>query len=114
MDVALFGLGSPFAAVPSKVYIGGYLEPDDFTSLSASGVVGDVATVFYRADGTWDDIPMNERASGPDLSTVRRAARRICVVSGASKLPGLRGALAAGLITDLILDEGTARALIAD
>ncbi|MHC2184722.1 sugar-binding transcriptional regulator [Rathayibacter agropyri] len=114
MDVALFGLGSPFAAVPSKVYIGGYLEPTDFTSLSASGVVGDVATVFYRSDGSWDDIPMNERASGPDLSTVGRASRRICVVSGASKLPGLRGALAAGLITDLILDEGTARALISD
>lgn len=113
MDVALFGLGSPFAAVPSRVYIGEYLEPSDYESLSKSGVVGDVATVFYREDGTSNDIPMNDRGSGPALRILRRAARRIGVVSGVSKLPALRGALAAGLITDLITDDGTARALLA-
>ena len=113
MDVALFGLGSPFAEVPSRVYIGEYLEPADYESLSNSGVVGDVATVFYREDGTSGDIPMNDRGSGPALDILRRAARRIGVVSGVSKLPALRGALAAGVITDLIIDDGTARALLA-
>jgi deoxyribonucleoside regulator len=113
MDVALFGVGSPFAEVPSRVYIGEYLEAADFDSLSASGVVGDVATVFYREDGTSNDIPMNDRGSGPALSILRRAARRVAVVSGVSKLPALRGALAAGLMTDLITDDGTARALLA-
>jgi deoxyribonucleoside regulator len=112
MDVALFGLGSPFASVPSRVYIGEYLEPADYESLSRSGVVGDVATVFYREDGSSDNIPMNDRGSGPALSILRRPARRICVVSGASKLPALRGALAANLMTDLITDDGTARALL--
>jgi DNA-binding transcriptional regulator LsrR (DeoR family) len=34
-------------------------------------------------------------------------------VSGPSKVHSLRGALAAELITDLITDEGTARALVA-
>jgi deoxyribonucleoside regulator len=113
MDVALFGVGSPFAEVPSRVYIGEYLEPEDFESLSSSGVVGDVATVFYREDGTSNGIPMNDRGSGPALNILRRAARRIAVVSGVSKLPALRGALAAGLMTDLIIDDGTARALLA-
>jgi deoxyribonucleoside regulator len=114
MDVVLFGLGSPFAAVPSRVYIGEYLEPADYKSLSASKVVGDVATVFYREDGSTDDIPMNDRGSGPSLSILRRAARRVCVVSGVTKLPAIRGALAAGIITDLIVDESTARAILAD
>jgi deoxyribonucleoside regulator len=112
MDVALFGLGSPFASVPSRVYIGEYLEPADYASLSASKVVGDVATVFYREDGSTDDIPMNDRGSGPSLDILRRAARRVCVVAGVSKLPALRGALAAGIITDLIVDELTARSLL--
>jgi DNA-binding transcriptional regulator LsrR (DeoR family) len=76
-------------------------------------VVGDVATVFYREDGTSNGIPMNDRGSGPALKILRRAARRIAVVSGVSKLPALRGALAAGLMTDLITDDGTARALLA-
>lgn len=112
MDVAVFGLGSPFAEVPSQVYIGGYLDAEDYRSLSADGVVGDIATVFYRGDGTFDAIELNARASGPNLDRLRRVARRICVVSGVQKLPSLRGALAAGLITDLILDESLASALV--
>ena len=112
MDVALFGLGSPFAEVPSHVYQGGYLEPADYDALSRDRVVGDVATVFYRADGSTDGIALNDRATGPDFSVLRRAPRRVCVVSGRAKLASLAGALAAELITDLIVDEGTARALV--
>lgn len=112
LDLALFGIGSPFAEVPSHVYQGGYLERSDYEALSRDGAVGDVATVFYRADGSTEGIALNARATGPDFQTLRRAPRRICVVSGRAKLAGLRGALAAGLITDLIVDEGTARALV--
>jgi DNA-binding transcriptional regulator LsrR (DeoR family) len=114
MDVALFGVGSPFAQVPSHVYMGGYLDPSDYADISREGVVGDVATVFYREDGTSNGISLNDRASGPDLASLRRVSRRICVVSGVSKVQSLRGALAAGVVTDLICDEGTARALVAD
>ena len=112
MDVAVFGLGSPLAEVPSRVYIGEYLEPADYRSLRDSGVVGDVATVFYRADGSSDRIPMNDRSSGTPLELLRAAPRRVCVSAGVSKLPALLGALAARLVTDLIIDETTARALL--
>jgi deoxyribonucleoside regulator len=112
LDIALFGVGSPFADIPSHVYIGGYLEPDDYQTLSDQGVVGDVATVFFRADGSTDGIELNARATGPDFDVLRRIPRRVCVVSGVSKIPGLSGALAAGLITDLVIDEAGARALI--
>lgn len=112
MDIALFGLGAPFSDVPSHVYSSGYLADSDFEALTESRVVGDVATVFYRADGSYNDIAMNSRASGPSLELMARVARRICVVSGRSKLVALRGALAANLITDLIIDEATAHLLI--
>ena len=112
MDVALFGLGSPFAEVPSHVYIGGYLERGDYRSLSEDRVVGDIATVFYRADGSWQDVRLNARATGPGFDRLRRVARRVCVVSGAQKASSLRGALAAGMITDLVLDETLARLLL--
>jgi len=111
MDVALFGLGSPFSEVPSQVYIGGYLDADDYASLSEDGAVGDVATVFYRLDGSHDGIRLNRRATGLDLDQLRRVARRIAVASGPQKLDSVRGVLAAGLVTDLILDEGLARRL---
>ncbi len=75
-------------------------------------MVGDLATVVYREDGSFDGIPLNERASGPDPSMLRKVARRICVVSGESKVPSIRGALAGGFVTDLVIDAGTARALL--
>ncbi len=112
MDVALFGLGSPFADVASHVYSGGYLDPDDFGSLSSERVVGDVATVFYRHDGSTSGIDLNRRSSGPDVETMRRVPRRICVASGESKAGAVEGALAAELITDLVIDENLARLLM--
>jgi deoxyribonucleoside regulator len=112
MDMVLFGVGSPVALVPSHVYSGGYLERSDQRALDADGVVGDVSTVFFREDGSSADIAINARASGPDLATIRKAPRRVCVVAGSSKVRSVRGALAAGLVTDIVLDEGTARALL--
>lgn len=112
MSIAIFGVGSVHADFPSHVYAGGYLDESDLNILAASDVVGDVATVFFRADGSSDGIVLNERSTGPSLAQLREVRRRICVVSGESKINGLRGALAAGLATDLILDEGTARRLV--
>ncbi|MFB9164703.1 MULTISPECIES: sugar-binding transcriptional regulator [Arthrobacter] len=112
MTIAIFGVGSMDAEIPSHVYSGGYLDSTDLDALEASGVAGDVATVFFRSDGSDDGIVLNSRSSGPDLESLRKVRRRICVVSGAKKITGLRGALAAGLVTDLILDESTARELV--
>ncbi len=113
VDVAVFGLGSPLAAVPSHVYIGGYLEPADYAELEEQHVVGDIATRFYRIDGSDDGIPLNLRSTGPDLAAIRRYGRRIGVVSGEAKLASLRGALAASLMTDVVLDDGLGRDLLA-
>lgn len=112
LDVALFGVGSPFAEVPSHVYSSNFLDPDDVASLQRAAVVGDVATVFYRVDGSTDGISLNDRGSGPSFDVLRRTPRRICVVSGVARVASIRGALAAGLITDLFVDEGTARDLV--
>ncbi|NLG62401.1 MAG: sugar-binding transcriptional regulator, partial [Candidatus Cloacimonetes bacterium] len=107
LDVALFGVGSPRSEVPSKVYRSN-LEQADQEALVQSGVVGDIATVFFRADGSTQDIPLNSRTTGMSFALLRRVPRRICVISGKSRLLALRGALAAGLISDLVIDEPTA------
>lgn len=111
MNTAIFGVGSIKAGVPSHVYNGAYLDEEDLDDLMAEEVVGDVATMFYRADGTWDGIRLNERSTGPDLEQLRQVPRRICVVAGESKVTSLLGALRAGLVTDLMLDENSARLL---
>ena len=113
IDVAVFGIGSPSADVPSHVCAGGYLDRADYDDLARSRVVGDIATIFFRADGSHDAIPLNDRSSGPGFDVLMRVPRRIAVVSGRAKLPALRGTVATGVITDLVVDEITARQLAA-
>lgn len=104
-SLAVFGVGTFAEGQASQVYSGGYLSRDDLNALSAEQVVGDVCTVFLRADGSWEDIALNSRGSGPVPTELVEVPRRVCVVNGPHKVPALRGALAAGLVTDLVLDQ---------
>jgi deoxyribonucleoside regulator len=110
-DVLLYSIGSVNAGVPSHVYSKGYLDQADMRELEKERVIGDLATVFFREDGSWEDIPLNQRASGPPLSLYNNVPRAICVVSGRAKVPGLRAALRARLMSELIVDEPTAHML---
>jgi DNA-binding transcriptional regulator LsrR (DeoR family) len=111
-DVALFGVGAVAGGVPSRVYTAGYLTDADRLSLAEEHVVGDVCTVFLRADGSWQGVPLNARSSGPPPPVLRRIPRRVCAVAGTGKVPALAAALAAGLVTDLVVDGSTARRLL--
>lgn len=111
-DLALFGVGALVAPVPSHVYTSGYLEEVDRQALVADGVVGDVCTVFVRQDGSWEDVAINARATGPTPRQLHRIHRRVCVVSGDAKVVPLRAALLAGAVTDLVIDEPTAAGLV--
>lgn len=110
-NVLLYSIGAVDAGVPSHVYSKGYLDPEDMEELQQEGVIGDLATVFFRKDGSWADIPLNQRASGPPLTLYSQVERAICVVSGRNKVPGLLAALRAKMMTELIVDEPTARLL---
>lgn len=112
-NMFVFGLGSRIGDPRSHISSGGDLGADDLTELAGHSVVGDCASRFYRLDGSTTGIPINDRSSGPPFEIVRRAPQRICVVSGATKRDSLRGALAAGIITDVVVDEALARLVLA-
>ncbi|KGF05571.1 sugar-binding transcriptional regulator [Arcanobacterium sp. S3PF19] len=110
-DIAVFGVGALDSKIPSQVYSGGYLTHNELASLADEGVVGDICTVLLRADGSWADLELNRRASGPTPEALRAIKRRICVVSGTEKAVPLLAALRARVATDLIIDEDTASRL---
>lgn len=112
-DVLLYSVGAASAQVPSHVYAAGYLDDADLHALRDQGVAGDIATVFFRGDGSYAGLPINARSSGPDLGLTRRVQHAICVVSGLGKVQALRAALAGELMTTLVIDEVTARTLLA-
>lgn len=111
-DVAVFGVGALAANPPSHVYSAGFLSDNDLAALQRERIVGDVCTVFLREDGTYADVELNARASGLTPEQLRRIPRRLCVAAGEAKIPALRGALRAGVATDLVVDEPTARGLL--
>lgn len=111
-DIALFGVGAVGGGLPSHVYSAGYLDAEDIALLHDEGVVGDVCTVFLRADGSYQDVALNARATGPTPVELHRIPRRVCAVAGDNKVVPLRAALAAGVVTDLVVDELTAEALV--
>lgn len=110
--VAVFGVGGVGAELQSHVYAANYLGAEDLADLARERVVGDVCTVMLREDGTWRDIPLNERATGMNPLELRAIPQRICVVSGTSKAAPVLGALRAGVMTDLVIDDETARAVL--
>lgn len=111
--VAVFSVGAFDAEVPSHVYTHNYLTSEDHRSLRADGAVGDVCTVFLRADGTFRDIAMNARGSGTSPDRLARISRRLLVVAGSRKALPLRAALRAGVATELVTDAITAESLLA-
>ncbi|QTE29180.1 helix-turn-helix domain-containing protein [Pengzhenrongella sicca] len=111
-DIALFSVGAVAGAVPSHVYAAGYLDDDDTRTLHAEGVVGDICTVFMRADGSYRDVALNARATGPTPEELNRVPRRVCVVAGDNKVGPLLAALRSGVVTDLVVDEVTATHLL--
>lgn len=111
-DVALFSVGAISGGLPSHVYSAGYLDAEDVAELDREGVVGDVCTVFLRQDGTYLDVELNARATGPMPHELRNIPRRVCAVAGDNKVAPLRAALAAQVVTHLIIDEVTATRLL--
>lgn len=110
-DILLYTIGSSRGHLMSATYMGNYLQESDFQEMEEHGIVGDIANIMIRQDGSYEGIPLNERACGPSLELFRKAGKSICVVSGYNKLAGLKAAIAGGYVTDLILDEPTAHKL---
>lgn len=109
-SILLYSIGA--AETGSHVHTGGYLDKQDQQDIERDGVIGDIATVFFRADGSWRDVALNARSSGPDLDRFAHVAHSMCVVSGKGKIPGLRAALQGGFINELLIDEPSARLLV--
>lgn len=110
-DMLLFSTGALVGDTISYVYSAGYLAESEVADLRQEGVIGDIATVFFKESGS-ADLAINRRCSGPPLSLYRQSKKSVCVAAGAAKIPGLMAALHAGYITHLIIDELTAAELL--
>ena len=98
-DVAVMGIGNNTA-----------LKLLDPSGIQHDEVVGDVATHFFKFDGQIQETEISLlRISKRQLCDINE---RIAIASGDDKTEAIIGALKSGLVTTLITDEYTARAVL--
>ena len=96
----------------SGIFRTGYLSETDLEYIQAQGAVGDICGVYFRQDGSPCSLELEQRTIAADGNAMRRASLRVGVGWGTAKaLPSI-GAIRAGLINSLIVDEACAREML--
>ena len=111
-DLALVGVGG--IAARSSIILRADLTEDDAEALRRMGAVGDINARFFDINGESIETERTALVLGPSLEEFKKIPVRVAAASGPLKIGALRGALNGGLITSLITDEPTARALLDD
>lgn len=106
---SFFGIGE--IGWRSPMHVDGFLSDDDVGQLIDAGAVGEITGWPFDATGTPLDTEVTQRIASLPLE---QWPDRLTVVigSGPNKVVPLRGALAGGLATALIIDEATAQAVL--
>ena len=109
LDVALIGVG---AVGPHSTLVRyNLLSPEDISSLSRAGAVGDVLCRFIDADGRLLDHPLNDRVISADPGLLRRSRRIVLSSGGWEKTTAILAAIRLLKPEVLITDEVVAEAL---
>lgn len=107
-DVVVVAVG--VVNMDSLLITAGYLSEQAMQQLMDAGAVGEVFGRYFDADGN-AVLPDVLHPVSLTLDDLRNARRVIAAVGGAEKTAAIRGALAAGIIDELAVDDSLAKAL---
>lgn len=111
-DVAVFGIGS-VESDESTYYTAHPLTKDERAELYASGVRAEFLGHLIGESGALCDSALNSRLVSVPLEQAKQIPVRIGVAAGQSKVEPISAVLNGGLITTLVVDETTAKDLLA-
>jgi DNA-binding transcriptional regulator LsrR (DeoR family) len=109
-DLYVIGIG----ALKNNHYLNsvGLISDHDLEELRTAGAVSDLLGSFYDVAGQPVDSPINHHALGINAGDMT-GKRVMAVVAGLGKEHAVLAALRSQLLTDLVMDEATAQALLA-
>lgn len=87
------------------------ITAQELSELRKCGAVGDTNGLFFNAAGAAVDHPLNYRTIGLGLEDLRKIPT-VALAAGGSKIDAVRGFLASGIATGLVIDGDTALDLI--
>jgi DNA-binding transcriptional regulator LsrR (DeoR family) len=88
----------------------GTITADEYRELAAAGAAGEALGQFFGGDGSRVAAAVNERAVAVGLDELR-GRQVVAVAGGRSKTEAIKAVLESRVITGLITDETTARAI---
>lgn len=91
----------------------GMITPEEHAELERAGAVGEVLGRFVDARGRPVAAGINERAVAVRLEELRPGRQVVAIAGGRRKASAIAAVLEGRLLTGLITDEATARALVA-
>lgn len=108
-EVKLVGIGTVEPA--AQLVEAGMIDEAEIHEIAASGAVGELLGHFFDASGQMIHNSLTARTLSVPLE-LGHHADIVALAGGSSKVAALRAVLASGLVTGLITDEQTARALL--
>ena len=108
-DVMLVGIGT--ATAEAELAITGMIDPAEMAAIARAGGVGETLGHFFDNRGRPVVNEVTQRIVTQPVEKLRNQ-RIVAVAGGAVKVAAIRAVLASGLLSGLITDERTARAIV--
>jgi len=112
LGAAFVGIGHVGLQHASTMFIGDYIPPVHLAQLEAKGAVGDICGRFYDIRG--NPVVVGAGVIGISLGELTTVPEVIALAGGLEKTRAILGALKGGLISTLISDTATVRAVLRD
>lgn len=109
-DIYIAGIGE--VDRQSFIASAGMIDEEDIASVVESGACAEILGHFFHADGSYLSSPVSDRALAPRLADLK-SHKIVALAGGTSKTQAVQAILASGLLSGLIIDEATARRLVA-
>ena len=114
VDVAVVGIGSVSPEPSSLLYKEGILTDEYVKKMLVNSAAGDINTCFYDEQGNNCGSELEDRAVGMNIDQLRKVKYVMGIAGGGFKVRAIKAALKGGIVTILVTDYQTAKALLAE
>lgn len=108
-ELKVVGIGS--VTLDSSLVASGMVDESEFAEVAEAGGVGELLGHFFAKDGSSIENDLSQRTMGLTLEEID-SSKVVAIAGGEMKPYAIAAVLRSGLLSGLITDERTARALI--
>lgn len=108
-DIAIVSVGGLDSGT---LHMAGFIDADELKSVRQAGALGNFLGHYIDERAEIIDHPVNRRVLGTRPDKLKGFERCVMISGGEVKVPALRAILRAGMVSDLVTDQASARALL--